>query len=332
MYRSIIPIASALLAATAGAQPVSDTPAALGEAAKARAIAGEDLKAPLFLCEPHGGGVVRRALETDSKQWLEPTKLFDNLFYIGNGFVGVFVLKTSEGLILFDAAQSETEAREHLIPGLQKLGLDPATIRYVIVTHGHYDHFGGSAWLQKTYGAQVAISAADWTLIENTPADAIERGGTQLPKRDIVIGDGQTITLGDTKVALYVTPGHTPGNVSAIVPVRSNGKVHNLSLLGSTAFPASIEPTEKVGGLKAYDSSVLRFAKISRAASAQGVLNTHIFADGTRARIEAIAAAPERPNPFLQGPQFVGRYYQILHHCLRAAQLRPQADNVWLPK
>lgn len=332
MYRSIIPIASALLAATAGAQPVSDTPAALGEAAKARAIAGEDLKAPLFLCEPHGGGVVRRALETDSKQWLEPTKLFDNLFYIGNGFVGVFVLKTSEGLILFDAAQSETEAREHLIPGLQKLGLDPTTIRYVIVTHGHYDHFGGSAWLQKTYGAQVAISAADWTLIENTPADAIERGGTQLPKRDIVIGDGQAISLGDTKVALYVTPGHTPGNVSAIVPVRSNGKVHNLSLLGSTAFPASIEPTEKVGGLKAYDSSVLRFAKISRAASAQGVLNTHIFADGTRARIEAIAAAPERPNPFLQGPQFVGRYYRILHHCLRAAQLRPQADNVWLPK
>lgn len=332
MRRSTIPIGLSLLAAAAGAQTASDTPAALAEAAKARVIAANDLQAPLFLCEPHGGGVVRHALDTDSKQWLEPAKLLDNLFYIGNGFVGVFVLKTSAGLILFDASQSEAEARDHLIPGLQKLGLDPATIRYVVVTHGHYDHFGGSAWLQKTYGARIALSAADWTLIETTPAEAIERSGTALPKRDLVVNDGQTITLGDTRVRLYVTPGHTPGAVSAIVPVRLNGKLHNLSLLGSTAFPASIEPTDKVGGLKAYDASVLRFAKISRAASAQGLLNTHVFADGTRQRIEAIAAAPDESNPFLQGPQVVDRYYQILHHCLRAAQLRPQSNNVWLPK
>ncbi|WP_179041427.1 MBL fold metallo-hydrolase [Sphingobium lactosutens] len=332
MHRSFIPIGLSLLAAAASAQTVSDTPAALAEAARARAIASDDLKAPLFLCEPHGGGVVRQALETGSKQWLEPAKLFDNLFYVGNGFVGVFVLKTSDGLILFDASQSEAEARNHLVPGLQKLGLDPATIRYVVVTHGHYDHFGGAAWLQKTYGARVALSAADWTLIENTPADAIERSGIILPQRDLVVADGQTITLGDTKVTLYVTPGHTPGAVSAIVPVRLDGKTHNLSLLGSTAFPASIEPTEKVGGLKAYDASVLRFARISKAASAQGIINTHIFADGTRERINTMAAGQGSPNPFLQDAGTVGRYYQILHHCLLAAQLRPQADNIWLPK
>ncbi|MDF0546018.1 MBL fold metallo-hydrolase [Sphingobium sp. H39-3-25] len=332
MYRSIIPIALSILPASAAAQPASDTPAALAEAAKAGAIASDDLKAPLFLCEPHGGGIVQQALETGSKQWLEPAKLFDNLFYVGNGFVGVFVLRTSEGLILFDASQSEAEARDHLVPGLQKLGLDPATIRYVVVTHGHYDHFGGAAWLQKSYGARVALSAADWTLIENTPADAIERSGTLLPRRDLVVTDGETITLGDTKVTLYVTPGHTPGAVSAIVPVRLDGKTHNLSLFGSTAFPASIEPTDKVGGLKAYDASILRFARISKAASAQGVINTHIFADGTRERIDAIAAGQGSPNPFLQGTGTVGRYYRILHHCLLAAQLRPQAENIWLPK
>ncbi|SES20346.1 MBL fold metallo-hydrolase [Sphingobium sp. YR768] len=332
MYRSIIPIGLSLLAAAAGAQPAHDTPAALAEAAKARAIAGDDLKDPLFLCEPHGGGVVRQALETGSKQWLEPARLFDNLYYVGNGFVGVFVRKTSEGLVLFDASQSEAEARDHIVPGLQKLGLDPATIRYVIVTHGHYDHFGGAAWLQRTYGARIALSSADWQLLEKTPADAIERSGTKLPRRDIVITDGQQLILGDTKITLYVTPGHTPGAVSAIVPVLAKGKLYNLSLLGSTAFPASIEPTEKVGGLKAYDASVLRFAKISRAASAQGILNTHVFADGTHGRIEALTATPDQPNPFLKGSRFVGRYYQILHHCLLAAQLRPQADNVWLPK
>lgn len=319
----------AIIASPALAQATADTPAALAEAAKAKAIAGSDLTAPLFLCEPRGGGVVRQALETGSKQWLPPAKLFDNLFYVGNAFVGVFVLKTSDGLILFDASASEADARDHLVPGLKALGLDPETIRYVIVTHGHYDHFGGAAWLQKTYGARIGLSVADWKLIENTPVDAPERAGAALPKRDLVIEDGQKLRLGDTEIALHLTPGHTPGSVSAIVPARIGAEVHTLSLLGSTAFPPSIEPTAKWGGLKAYDASVLRFAKISGDANAEGIVNTHIFADGTRQRLDQAAGNPNAANPFLIGPDAVQRYYQILHHCLLAAQARPQSDNVW---
>jgi len=321
----------ASLAATAASAAPADTPAALAHAEQARAIAGQDLTAPLFLCQPAGGGVVRAALETGSKQWLDPVRAFDNLSYVGNAFVGVWVLRTSEGLILFDATQSQEEARDHLVPGLEKLGLDPATIRYVIVTHGHYDHFGGAAWLQKTYGAKIGLSAADWELIEQTPTDALERSGRELPRRDLVIADGQTLTLGDTAIRLYVTPGHTPGTVSAIVPAREGDRSVPLSLLGSTAFPPSIEPTPRWGGLKAYDASVLRFARISDEAGAEGLLNTHIFADGTRERLDALGGrAPGSPHPLLIGRAAVGRYYQILHHCLLAAQARPQDANVWI--
>lgn len=308
----------------------AEPPAATAEAAIATKIAGADLTRPLFLCKPQGGGVVRAALENGSKIWVEPTRVFDNLFYVGNEFVGVWVLKTSVGLILFDSSQSEAEARDHLVPGLEKLGLDPKTIRYVVVTHGHWDHFGGAAWLQQTYGARIALGKADWDLIEKAPADALEINSRPLPRRDIEVVDGQKLTLGDTTITLYVTPGHTPATVSAIVPAKEGGKVYPLSLLGSTAFPPNIEPNERTGGLKLYDQSVLRFQRISAAAGAKGILNTHVFADGTLDRLAAARTRkPGERNPFLTGPDFTSRYYDILHHCLLAAEARPPEYNVW---
>lgn len=136
--------------------------------------------------------------------------------------------------------------------------------------------------------------------------------------------------LGDTTVALYVTPGHTPATVSAIVPVRDRGTLRQLSLYGSVAFPPSIEPTESVGGLRKYDESVLRFAEISKKAGAVGILNTHVFADGGLARLNAVRSRTAgQPNPFLIGAEATARYYGILHECLQAALARPQVASDW---
>jgi metallo-beta-lactamase class B len=292
----------------------------------AEAFAGADLRTPLFLCRADSGQVVRDYLQIGSKLWLEPTWVFDNLAYVGNGFVGVFVLRTSAGLILFDSTTSPEEAEHRLVPGLAKLGLKPADIRYVIVTHGHWDHFGGAAWLQKTYGARVGLSQADWTMIERTPRQAMEINGRPIPRRDLVIADGQKLTLGDTTITFYVTPGHTPGTVSAIVPARQGGRTYVMSLLGSTAFPPGLEPTDRYGGVRLYDQSVRRFARISREAGAVGLLNTHMFGDGGLDRLDALqTAAPGAANPFVIGADAVNRYYGLLDECLQAAALRLQS-------
>jgi len=305
-----------------GQAPQGDSPTALRETQIATAIAGHDLTPPLFLCQPDSLQTVRTAMAT-ADQWLEPVKAFDNLYFIGNAFVGVWVLKTSAGLILFDSTETEAQARDHLVPGLKALGLDPATIKTVVVTHGHWDHFGGAAYLQRTYGAHVALSEADWKLIETAPQGALERQQAEIPHRDIVVSDGQVLRLGDSLVTLYVTPGHTAGTVSAIVGARTGEKTVPLSLFGSVAFPTTLGPTPHTAGLITYDQSVQRFARISREAGAQGILNTHIFADGTRQRLDALRnASPGAPNPFLIGAEATGRYYAVLHHCLLAAQAR----------
>src|SRR5271163_2451607 len=94
-----------------------DTPEAAAHVAKATALAGTDLTKPLFLCQPSSTPVVLKALKEGSQQWVPPTRFFDNLSYVGNNFVGVYVLQTSAGLILFDSSQNTAEARDHLVPG-----------------------------------------------------------------------------------------------------------------------------------------------------------------------------------------------------------------------
>ena len=306
-----------------------DSAAVVEHIDKAKKLAGNDLTVPMFLCRADSGMMVRNAIENDSGKWMEPTKLFDNIFWMGNRFVGVFAIKTSDGVILYDSGSSTDEIQNHIVPGLQKLGIDPKTIKYSIISHGHYDHFGGAAWLQKTYGVKIGLSAPDWDLVAATLLTA----GREAPTRDVVIADGQVFKLGDTSITFYVTPGHTPGALSAILSGKEKGKTYTLSLLGSVAFPPNLDPTPQNGGLLLYDKSVQRFADISKKAGAVGILNTHAFADGGLQRLDAAAARKsDAANPFLIGADAVNRYYGLFDECLKAAIARPHsADDIGKP-
>jgi len=96
---------------------------------------------------------------------IEPTKIFDNFYYFGFNTVGGWALTTSAGIILIDTLNSAEDAEKVIVPSLQKLGLDPTQIKYIIVQHGHADHFGGALYLQDKYNARVVMGAADWEII-----------------------------------------------------------------------------------------------------------------------------------------------------------------------
>jgi metallo-beta-lactamase class B len=154
------------------------------------------------------------------------SKIFDNVYIIGNSGTAAYVIQTSAGLLMIDslgANQVETQ----LLPGFQKLGLDPANVKIVLVGHGHADHFGGSPYMHDHYGSKVYISAADWNLMENPPAG---RGGQKkgpppvLPKHDAEVKEGEPVILGDLKVMPYAIPGHTPGSMAYIFPVKDKAR------------------------------------------------------------------------------------------------------------
>src|SRR5437016_3842525 len=135
---------------------------------------------------------------------IEPTKIFDNVYAIGNAGTVAYVIATSDGLMMIDSLGAN-QVDTLLLPGFQKLGLDPAKLKDVIIAHGHADHFGGSPYLQEHYGPHIFISAADWDLMEHPPAAQAKKAPPKgpppvLPKHDMVITEGQPIVLGDERV------------------------------------------------------------------------------------------------------------------------------------
>ena len=125
--------------------------------------------------------------------FIEPAKVFDNLYFVGSKIHSSWALTTSEGLILIDTLYTYN-SEEEIVGGLKKLGLDPATVKYVIISHAHADHVGGAKMMQDRFGSRIVMGGPDWDSIEKS-VNGYPQGK---PKRDIVADDRQKITLGDT--------------------------------------------------------------------------------------------------------------------------------------
>ena len=169
-----------------------------------------------------GRGAAAGAPQTpDRANWYAPPfKVFDNLYWLGTRQHSSWALQTSAGIIIIDTNFAWATEPE-IIEGLTKLGLNPRDIKYVIISHAHGDHDQGAAELQKRFGAKVVMGAPTGNPHLQRPATAA--GG--VPKRDIAVGpEGMKLTLGDTTVEIVATPGHTPGTLSYVFPVKDQGR------------------------------------------------------------------------------------------------------------
>jgi metallo-beta-lactamase class B len=238
----------------------------------------------------------------------EPTKIIDNVWFMGLASQGAFVITTSQGLILIDTLNSTEEARDILVPSMQKAGLDPAQIKYIVLSHGHpgqTDHTGGANYLQKTYHPRVYMGKEDWDA--TLPAQKPER---PLATRDVDIKHGDTLTLGDTTLTFTNLFGHTPGTLGIFMPVKWHGEAHVVLLHG--------------GGLQHPNrDSLNRFETVIKDYAlnmvADGILNSHplIYQD-TLADMETIRKNPNGPNPLLYGRQRAERYWKMMDECATA--------------
>jgi metallo-beta-lactamase class B len=247
----------------------------------------------------------------------EPMKVFDNLYYVGEKDFSAWAVTTSAGIIIIDAIY-DYSVEEQIAGGLKKLGLDPSQIKYVVISHAHRDHVGGAWYLQERFGARVMMTAADW--------DLLERNTQKWPKakRDIVVTDGQQLTLGDTTLTFIHTPGHTPGTMSTLVPVKDNGTPHVAALWGGTGFNFTITPDRPASyWFDEYIKSAERFRAAAAKAGADVFLSNHPSWDGSNAKMAAMAnRAPGAPHPYVVGAKTVQNYLTVAEHCARAGKLR----------
>ena len=157
-----------------------------------------------------------------------PFQVFDNLYYVGAKSVSAWLLESDQGLILFDSLYGGLT--DLAIDSIRALGFDPDDIRYLIVSHAHYDHIGGARRFQDEFGAVVMMTEEDWNMAEGPP---IYREYPK-PIRHLSASDGSTLNLGRTRLRFFQTPGVTPGVLSTRFTVYDNGYPHDAFLFGGS--------------------------------------------------------------------------------------------------
>src|SRR5439155_5928166 len=303
-------------AKNAAYEPVNDL-TVLYDTVCAQASSGSGPKEPNIQAVPE----TRPPEKGPRAEWrTEPGKAFDNLYYIGSPFQSTWAVTTSDGIILIDSGY-DYSVKELVTEGLKKLHLDPTQIKYVILTHAHNDRFYGAKYLQETYKARLIMSEADWNVIAKTN-DPPELK----PKKDMVATDGMKLTLGDTTLTLYMTPGHTPGTTSVIVPLRDGKDRHvgavwgginaDMGRNGVQYFPTLADT------FKTWIASAKRFQDIAAKENADVYITLHPFYDKALDKLHALKfRKPGDPNPFVSKAN-LNHFLTIIRECTEAELAR----------
>ncbi len=289
----------------APARPDSDAVKALLEKAKKTGGARWADEAHFFCEAPRAN--------SPSDPPIEPARIFDDVYAIGNQGTVAYVIKTSAGLLMIDSL-SPDQTETQLLPGFQKLGLDPSMVKIIVVGHGHADHFGGTAYFQEHFGSKIYISEADWNLMEHPPARG-GRGGpaSPLPKHDQLLVEGQPVVLGDFKLTPVAVPGHTPGSMGFIFPVRDNGKTRMAAMYAGTVLTPGFVSDE---GLAQYAKSVPHFEDETKKAKVEVELQNHPLMDAIQPKLDLLKARKAgEPNPFVVGRAEYQKFLQVMAAC-----------------
>lgn len=324
---AIVPAVLVLFAATSTVSAQTDLPpVAMQHIEAARTAAGDQHAAVFSLICPRTASTPDRetleaaiptalpSLDPERPWYTEPVRVFDNLYFVGQTQFSAWALTTSEGIIVVDAIFDYSVEAE-VADGLRKVGLDPADIRYVIISHGHGDHVGGAKFLQEEFGAKIVMGEADWEMVEAGTA-------TWKPRRDLVATDGMVIELGEARVRLVHTPGHTPGTFSTVLPVLDNGRAHTAVLWGGTLFNVRDTPeSPRDFWLGEYSRSADKLREIAGSLGVDVLLSNHTRFDASTVKMPILAQrSPGDPHPYVIGAEGVSRFLTMAGECARAAR------------
>jgi metallo-beta-lactamase class B len=304
--------------ASAGAQPAQDVIDAHLKAAKRaagtewRGLLGALCVAPANKPPPD---VPPPPPPPNRANWyMEPAKVFDDLYFVGTKDRSAWVLPSSQGLILIDTT-FEYEAERVIVGNLKKLGFDPRSVKYILISHAHAGEVGGAKLMQERFGSRIAMGEADWEMIEKS----VNRFPNGKPKRDVVPFDGQKIMLGERSVTLILMPGHTDGTVSMLFEVKDNGKPLTVAYSGGTEFNF----INDVPHFDAYIYSAHKFAMAAASAGATVLLTNQSEFDNAASKIRMLASRrPGETHPLEVGADAVQRYFKVFDECAQVARLK----------
>ena len=199
----------------------------------------------------------------------EPVKAFDNVYWIGSQAVGAVIINTGDGYVMIDDGSSDAEA-EHMAKSLEKLNINGNEIKLIIISHEHFDHYGGTSYFLKNVcpNAKIAISRIGWNLLQTVPTE-FAFTDPRPEKADILIFDGMCLELGNTKILCVLTPGHSDGCVSFIFnAIYKNEEIMVGMMGGSAVWP-------NMPQIRMYQSSIEYFKLYTDMAECDAFISAH---------------------------------------------------------
>ena len=176
--------------------------------------------------------------------FVEPFKIADGLYYVGDKQVCIHLIDTGDGLILLDSGFPC--ATYLLIESIWRAGFDPKDVRWILHTHGHFDHFGAAETFRTLYGTKSAISRVDAECLREMPhrahLDLSALPHARIPSFDRELEDGEVFELGSMKMRCILTPGHTIGVMTYIFNTTVDGQECIAATFGGAGLGAITLP------------------------------------------------------------------------------------------
>ena len=191
-----------------------------------------------------GLGIAASSSADDPPDWSTPVKPFriaGNVYYVGTKGLAAYLIVSNQGAILLDGTTAENVPL--IERNIEAVGVPLHAVKRLVSDHAHQDHVGALAQIKQDTGAEFLASAGDTWALEHGRV----RGDTNYKpkgfapiKVDRVVGDGETIRLGEVTLTAHLTPGHTPGCTSWSTTVQDQGRQLNVLFLCSITVAGNI--------------------------------------------------------------------------------------------
>lgn len=178
------------------------------------------------------------AAQSDPPEWtrpIPPVRLIGPIDYVGTEGLAAYLIRTRAGAILIDATMAQNVPA--ILRNIAALGVKPREVKYILVSHAHFDHVGGLAAMQRATGARVLAGAADVPALRTgIPPGETNYGVIRFAPVPMARGvrDGQVVRLGGVELHAVATPGHTPGCTSWTMRVTQGSRPLDV------VFPCSV--------------------------------------------------------------------------------------------
>ncbi len=172
-----------------------------------------------------------------------PAHVYGGTWYVGTCGITSLLVETGAGLVLLDGGVPE--ASPLVIANIRRLGFNPRQIRWILVSHEHWDHAGAVPEIQKLTGARIVAGPNQLSALSSGKASPDDPqlpffAGHELPPLKVAqtLRDRQRLTVGDVSFVAVATPAHSPGSTSWYWKECEGGVCRTIAYADSVSTPA----------------------------------------------------------------------------------------------